>query len=174
MVACPGRGVALLALALAARGASGSACIHAASRCSWSEHPTCSPSLFDDSVKLTHELVIAHSKEDISWSDPYDAIRTVYTRPEITEARRPTASRVIELRNIGLEQYTCAHFAENGTADPRRPSCQHRWSHDADVVPGCSLLQTCATLSRITIRSPNAPCSCRASCRHAASSAPMA
>ena len=141
-----------LALKLAMR-ASGSACIHAASRCSWSEQPACAPSLLVDSEKLHRdflELVIAHSGEDVSWSDPYDAIRTVYIRPDATDGHRPSASRVIELRNIRLEQYSCAHFADR--VEPRVRLASLRCPQAADVVPACSLLQMCATLWTTTTR----------------------
>ena len=97
---------------------SGSACLPTASRCAWSEQPQCSPSLVVDDLdagrlrRESLELVIAHGTEDITWSDPYDSIRTVYTRPEIYNGDIPAsirrASHVVNIRNTGLEQYSCA------------------------------------------------------------------
>ena len=57
------------------------------------------------------EVVISHANEDLSWSDPYDAIRTVYTRPSTRDkaaSSAPAASHVVEIPNVGKEQYACA------------------------------------------------------------------
>ena len=60
------------------------------------------------------ELVIAPSAEDITWSNIYDSIRTVYTHAEVRNrrvlpsARTATRARVIKGPSIGLEQYSCA------------------------------------------------------------------
>ena len=110
----------LLAVLLVAQGASSglSACIPSASPCTWSEQPQCSPSLLvstlsDKLHRDSLELVVARSTEDITWSDPYDSIRTIYSPPQLykgghTPSYIRNATRVVEIRNLGLEQYACA------------------------------------------------------------------
>ena len=93
----------------------GLGCIEAASRCTWFQQPKCASSLVMNGVGSQRmrrdavELVVAHFTEDITWSDPYDSIRTVYTRTEANQGRHPRASRVVKLHNRSLAlYYPCA------------------------------------------------------------------
>ena len=173
----------LLASILLAEGAFGSSCIEAASRCTWSQQPKCSTSVVVNDVGSERmrrdvvELVVAHSADDITWSDPYEGIRSVYARPATSQGRDP-ARATVKLHDGGLEQYSCASCRGlNHRSASRLPLLfawvMHGWPQDTDCVPKRPCCQMCATLSTTTTRSLSAPCSCRAGCRRAASLLPM-
>lgn len=55
------------------------------------------------------ELVISRHREDISWSDMYTKIRTIYDKPgesNYSLSHTMTEGNVVGLENIGRESYT--------------------------------------------------------------------